>query len=57
MPVDLRTVFVLRELQELEGVEVAELLGIPLGTVASRLRRAHEDFRERVGRLQRKSRR
>jgi RNA polymerase sigma-70 factor, ECF subfamily len=57
MPLELRSVFVLRELEELEGVEIAELLGIPLGTVASRLRRAREDFRERVRRFQRKAQR
>jgi RNA polymerase sigma-70 factor, ECF subfamily len=57
MPLELRSVFVLRELEELEGVEIAELLGIPLGTVASRLRRAREDFRERVRRFQRKTQR
>jgi RNA polymerase sigma-70 factor (ECF subfamily) len=40
----LREVFVLTELEELTMAEIAELLGIPQGTVASRLRRARERF-------------
>jgi RNA polymerase sigma-70 factor (ECF subfamily) len=46
LPADLRTVFVLFELEELSAPEVAELVGIPLGTVASRLRRAREKFQK-----------
>jgi RNA polymerase sigma-70 factor (ECF subfamily) len=45
MPEDLRAVFVLCELEELVAPEVAEMLGVPIGTVASRLRRARELFR------------
>jgi RNA polymerase sigma-70 factor (ECF subfamily) len=41
-----RAVFVLYEIEELTMAEVAEVLGIPPGTVASRLRRARELFRE-----------
>jgi RNA polymerase sigma-70 factor (ECF subfamily) len=48
MSLDLRTVFVLYEFEELSMVEIATVLGIPQGTVASRLRRARLDFRERV---------
>jgi RNA polymerase sigma-70 factor (ECF subfamily) len=44
LPFDLRTVLVLHELEELELGEIAELLEIPTGTVASRLRRAREKF-------------
>ena len=44
MPIDLRTVFVLCELEELEVREVALLEGVPLGTASSRLRRAREEF-------------
>jgi len=44
MSLDLRTVLVLVELEELEVREVAALLGIPQGTAASRLRRAREEF-------------
>lgn len=52
MDVDLRTVFVLYEFEELSMAEIAEVLTIPRGTVASRLRRAREDFRERVRELE-----
>jgi RNA polymerase sigma-70 factor (ECF subfamily) len=49
---DLRTVFVLFELEGLTSVEIAELLQIPVGTAASRLRRAREEFQLAVTRLQ-----
>ncbi|HVW26340.1 MAG TPA: sigma-70 family RNA polymerase sigma factor [Polyangiaceae bacterium] len=48
MPFDLRTVFILFELEGLRSPEIAELVGVPLGTVASRLRRARESFRALV---------
>ena len=51
MPLDLRAVFVLFELEELSTSEIATLLDIPIGTVASRLRRAREEFQGLVGRL------
>ena len=44
MPADLRSVFVLFELEELSVDEVADLLRIPRGTVATRLRRARRVF-------------
>jgi RNA polymerase sigma-70 factor (ECF subfamily) len=49
---DLRTVFVLFELEGLTSVEIAELLQIPVGTAASRLRRAREEFQLGVTKLQ-----
>ena len=52
MPVVLRSVFVLFELEQLSTLEIADLLGVPRGTVASRLRRAREDFDKRVRRLE-----
>ena len=52
MPVSLRSVFVLFELEQLSTIEIADLLGVPRGTVASRLRRAREDFEKRVRRLE-----
>ena len=48
MAFDLRTVFILFELEGLRSPEIAEVVGVPLGTVASRLRRAREAFRELV---------
>ena len=44
LPHDLRTAFVLFELEGLSAREIAEVLEIPPGTVASRLRRAREAF-------------
>ncbi|MBX3227292.1 MAG: sigma-70 family RNA polymerase sigma factor [Labilithrix sp.] len=51
MPFDLRAAFVLFELDELTVPEIAQLLDVPEGTAASRLRRAREDFRSRVAEL------
>jgi len=48
MSTDLRTVFVLYEFEELSMAEISDTLGIPRGTVASRLRRARIDFQDRV---------
>jgi RNA polymerase sigma-70 factor (ECF subfamily) len=52
MPVDLRVVFVLFEIEELTLREVATLLDVPIGTVGSRLRRGRESFHGVVRRLQ-----
>jgi hypothetical protein len=48
---ELRTVFVLFELEGWSSAAIAELLGIPVGTVASRLRRARESFHAEARRL------
>ncbi len=45
MATDQRAVFVLFELEELSAPEIADILALPVGTVASRLRRARESFR------------
>lgn len=47
-----RAVFVLFELEEQSGQEIADLLGISLGTVRSRLRLAREIFQREVKRLE-----
>ncbi|HSS39606.1 MAG TPA: sigma-70 family RNA polymerase sigma factor [Polyangia bacterium] len=49
---DVAEVFVLFELEGLSSPEIAASLEIPLGTVASRLRRAREQFRRVVSRLE-----
>jgi RNA polymerase sigma-70 factor, ECF subfamily len=47
-----REVFVLCEIEELTAPEVAAIVGIPIGTVASRLRRARQTFGDQLKRLQ-----
>lgn len=51
MPEELRVIFVLFEVEQFSVAEIATLIDLPEGTTASRLRRAREDFRERVARL------
>ncbi len=59
MSVEMRAVFTLFELEEMTTNEIAALLGLPPGTVSSRLWRAREHFdrqvRELQGRLERKN--
>lgn len=45
-----REVVVLRELQDLSYEEIAEIVGVPVGTVRSRLFRARAELRERMSR-------
>jgi RNA polymerase sigma-70 factor (ECF subfamily) len=52
MDVELRTVLVLYEFEEMTTAEIAGIMDIPSGTVASRLRRARAYFRERVAVLE-----
>jgi RNA polymerase sigma-70 factor, ECF subfamily len=54
MPMNLRLVFVLFEVEELTMAEIARMVEVPPGTVASRLRRAREDFAARVKRIEAK---
>jgi RNA polymerase sigma-70 factor (ECF subfamily) len=49
MDFDLRTVFVLFEVEEMTLTEIADLLAVPRGTVSSRLRRAREAFATLTG--------
>jgi len=46
MPESLRAVFTLYEMEGMDRIEIAAALGIPRGTVASRLRRARAEFRK-----------
>jgi len=52
MEESLRVVFVLYEFEEMNMSEIADVLEIPRGTVASRLRRARSEFRERVATME-----
>jgi RNA polymerase sigma-70 factor (ECF subfamily) len=52
MPDDLRAVFVLFVLEGATVPEIASLLGIPMGTVASRIRRARQAFHQAARRVQ-----
>ncbi len=45
---ELRSIFVLREVEGLSYREIASVLGIPEGTVASRLSRARDELQERL---------
>ncbi|HLK36573.1 MAG TPA: sigma-70 family RNA polymerase sigma factor [Polyangiaceae bacterium] len=48
LDVDARTVFVLFEIEGFTVPEIASVLGLPLGTAASRLRRGREHFQSLV---------
>jgi RNA polymerase sigma factor (sigma-70 family) len=49
LPVELREVVVLRELEGLSYREIAAIADIPMGTVMSRLARARERLQQRLG--------
>ena len=48
----LRSVFLLYELEEMDMPEIAAALGLPRGTVASRLRRAREQLRSNLAAIE-----
>ena len=50
LPEDMRTVVQLRDLEDRSYEEIAELIRAPVGTVRSRLHRARELLKERMGR-------
>ena len=52
LPMELRAPFVLFELEEMPTAEIGAMLELPAGTVASRLRRAREEFQKIAARLQ-----
>lgn len=51
LPEAQRTVFVLFELEEMSGQDIATLLNVSVGTVRSRLRLARDAFRREIKRL------
>ena len=51
LPLELRTVFILFEVEGMPSHEIAALMGIPVGTAASRLRRAREQFEAQARRI------
>lgn len=51
LPLDLRTVLVLAEGEQMTMAEISQLLEVPPGTIASRLRRAREAFNARVAEI------
>jgi RNA polymerase sigma-70 factor (ECF subfamily) len=53
MPIERRAVFVLYEIEGVTMAEIAAMMQIPMGTVASRLRLARDDFRAAAARLDR----
>jgi RNA polymerase sigma-70 factor (ECF subfamily) len=54
LPDDLRAAFILSEIEQLTRVEIAELLCVPQGTVASRVRRAREQYDAAIARLRKR---
>jgi len=49
LPARFREVLILRELEGLTYKEIAEVVGVPVGTVMSRLSRARDGFRHLIG--------
>ena len=49
LPVEFREVVVLREVQELSYKEISDVVGVPIGTVMSRLARARKRLAEALG--------
>jgi RNA polymerase sigma-70 factor (ECF subfamily) len=48
LPVEFREALVLRELEGLSYKEIAEVSGLPIGTVMSRLARARQNLRQHL---------
>lgn len=51
LPAEQREVFVLHELEQLTGTEIATLMNTPVNTVRSRLKRARDAFRKQLAAL------
>ena len=48
LPLQFREVIVLRELEHLSYSEIAEVVGVPMGTVMARLHRARQRLMQRL---------
>jgi RNA polymerase sigma factor (sigma-70 family) len=48
LPLEFREVMILRELEEFSYKEIAQIAGIPIGTVMSRLARARKQLQQRL---------
>jgi RNA polymerase sigma-70 factor (ECF subfamily) len=48
LPVDWRLVVVLADVEELTYREIADVMGVPVGTVMSRLHRARQRLRQQL---------
>lgn len=57
MPMDVRAVFIAFEMEGMSAPEIADMFDVPLGTVASRLRRGREHLRAAAERIQNARRR
>jgi len=53
LPVETREIIVLRELEEMSYKEIAEIAGVPIGTVMSRLARGRKRLQELLNRTMR----
>ena len=53
LPIDFRTVIILCDLEGFTYEEMAKILDIPIGTVRSRLHRARQSLKEKLGRYAR----
>ena len=51
LPIRFREILVLRELEDLSYKEIADVMGVPMGTVMSTLSRARARFRQAAGDL------
>jgi RNA polymerase sigma factor (sigma-70 family) len=56
LPIDLQIALELHYWEQMSASEIAEVLGVPIGTAKSRLRRGRELLAEAIGRLERDAR-
>jgi RNA polymerase sigma-70 factor (ECF subfamily) len=54
LPVDFRLILLLSDIEEFTYEEMSKIIGIPIGTVRSRLHRARKLMKEQIGQYARK---